>query len=85
MPGRRSRNKGMNAEREVVNIAKEAGHEAKRSTCSFGVDIVIDSQDVSVKRRANGMDWAYRELETHDYVLFRADNKQWLKIKIWKP
>lgn len=85
MPGKKSRDKGFNAEREIVNIAKAAGRSAKRSTCSFGVDIIIDNQDVSAKRRANGMKWAYDELDNHDYVLFRADHKQWLKIEIWKP
>lgn len=85
MAGKKSRDKGFNAEREIVNIAKDAGCKAKRSTCSFGVDIEINNQDVSVKRRANGLSWAYKELEKHDYVLFRADRKPWLKIKIWKP
>jgi hypothetical protein len=42
-----------------------------------------DARPVSVKRRKNGLAWAYKELETHDFVLFRADRQPWLKIKKW--
>ena len=85
MPGKMSRNKGHDFEREIVNIARSHGKEAKRSTCSFGVDVTLNGQKVSCKRRAKGLAWAYAELETHDYILFRADRKPILQIKLWRP
>jgi len=83
--GNPPRNKGYSYEREVVNIAKDAGHKAQRTPTSKYPDVRIDNEPVSCKRRKNGMEWAYKELETHSYVLFRADNKPSLKIKLWKP
>jgi len=81
--GKSQRTKGYSAEREVVNIAKEWGCNAKRSPCSIYPDVVIDGKKVSVKRRKNGMLWAYDELKKHDYILFRADHEKWLKISFW--
>lgn len=88
--GKKSRDKGYRGENEAVNIAKSAGCDARRNFMSGmfdpdGTDLLINGQKVSVKRRANGMEWAYKELAFNDYVLFRADNKEWLKIKLWKP
>ena len=83
--GNSPRIKGYSAEREAVNIAKAAGHEAKRTPTSKYPDLWLDNRPVSIKRRKNGLAWAYKELETHDYVLFRSDNHQWLKIKKWIP
>jgi len=84
--GKSARTKGFSAEREIVNLAKAASCEAKRTPCSLPPDIVINGRPVSAKRRANGMAWAYKELDAgHDYLLFRADNRKWLKISYWKP
>ena len=84
--GKSPRNKGFSAEREIVNIAKAAGCEAKRTPCSLPPDIVINGRQISAKRRANGMEWAYKELDSgHDSVLFRADHKKWLEIRYWIP
>ena len=80
--GKSQRTKGFGAERELVNIFKSQGIPAKRSTCSFGADIELENGTrISVKRRANGMKWAYDELELYDRVYFRADRKDWLVIK----
>lgn len=86
--GKKSRDKGYRGENEVVNICKNYGIPCKRNFMSGmfagSVDVEINCRPVSVKRRANGMDWAYKELNKCDYVLFRADNKAWLKIERWK-
>lgn len=88
--GSKSRRKGYLAENECVNLCKAAGIPVKRSFMSGmfeadGHDLEINCRPVSVKRRANGMEWAYTELEKCDYVLFRADGKRWLKVEVWKP
>jgi len=88
--GKSQRDKGYRGENECRHIAEAAGLSVKRSFMSGmfeadGHDLEINCRPVSVKRRANGMDWAYKELEKNDYVLFRADNKGWLRIERWKP
>ena len=87
--GKASRDKGYRAENEVVNICKDAGIPVKRNFMSgmfsSGVDLEINCRPVSIKRRANGMEMYYKELESNDYVLFRADNKCWLKVQRWEP
>ena len=87
--GKSQRDKGYRGEHEVVLLCQEAGIPVKRNFMSGmfsgSVDVEINYRPVSVKRRANGMDWAYKELQKTDYVLFRADNKKWLKIEEWKP
>ena len=72
MPGRKERRKGFNAEREVVHLLEAAGIPAKRVYGSIGVDVTTAAHGYSVKRRANGMGWAYDELEREgiDRVLF---------------
>lgn len=81
--GKSPRRKGFQAEREVVQIAKEFDLDARRTPCSQGVDVWIGNRSCSVKRRKRGMEWAYKELEKNEVVLFRADKKPWLKIEIW--
>jgi len=87
--GKKSRDKGYRAEHEIVQICQDAGISCKRNFMSgmfdHGVDLEINCRPVSVKRRKNGMELFYRELDNNDYVLFRADNKEWLKIERWKP
>jgi hypothetical protein len=81
--GRSERRKGIDAEREVVNIARVYMLDARRSILSRSPDVIIAGRTVSVKRRRRGMEWVYTELKKHDYILFRADNRPWLKIQIW--
>lgn len=88
--GRAQRDKGYRGEHECVKLCEAAGVPVKRNFMSGmwdtrGADLDINCRPVSVKRRANGMAWAYAELDKCDYVLFRADNKEWLKIEKWKP
>ena len=85
--GKSPRTKGFSAEREIVNICKSHGIPCERSVASVYPDLKwgIEKRPVSVKRRANGLKWAYEELENHDFVLFRADRQPWLKISKWKP
>lgn len=88
--GKASRDKGYRAEHEIVLICEQNLIPVKRSFMSGmfekdGHDLEINCRPVSVKRRKNGMDMFYKELEKNDYVLFRADNKKWLKVELWKP
>jgi len=86
--GKSPRDKGFNFEREVVNIAKDAGVDAVRSVASVYPDVKLNNRPVSCKRRKTGLAWVYKELESpepHDFVLFRADRKPILKISYWKP
>ena len=88
MSGKSARTKGFSAEREIVNICKSYGIPCKRSVASVYPDLVMNGRPVSVKRRKNGMKWAYDELnepQPHDFVLFRSDRQKWLKISYWKP
>lgn len=84
--GKASREKGYRGEHEVVLICQGNGVSAKRNWMS-GIgklpDVEINNRPVSIKRRKNGMAWAYEELGRHDYILFRADNKRWIKIQYW--
>ena len=82
--GKSPRTKGYTFERSCVNIAKAAGHEAKRTPCSRYPDLWIDNRPVSCKRRKVSFGWIYKELEKHDYILCRDDNQYILKIKRWK-
>lgn len=78
------RRKGFQFERDLVNIYKSHGIEAKRSWGSVGADITLpNGKTISCKRRKNGMLWAYDELEKYDSILFKADRKPILEIKIW--
>ena len=86
--GMKSRRKGYVAENEICNICKSQGIPVKRSFMSGmfeadGHDLEINCRPVSVKRRANGLAWAYSELEKVDYILFRSDRGKWLKIEKW--
>jgi hypothetical protein len=88
--GKSQRDKGYRGEHEAQQIAEAAGLSVKRNFMSGmyvegGADLEINFRPVSVKRRKNGMDMFYKELQKCDYVLFRADNKGWLKIERWKP
>ena len=83
--GNSPRIKGYSFEREVVNIARDHMHEAKRTPTSKKPDVVIDGHPVSCKRRANGFGWIYKELEEHDYILCRDDRNYIIQIQRWKP
>ena len=83
--GKSPRTKGFSFERECVRMAKEYGHEAKRTPCSRYPDLWIDNRPVSCKRRKAKFGWMYKELEDHEYILCRDDNQVILKIKKWVP
>lgn len=77
--------KGRRFEQNVVNIAKNAGHIAKRTPMSKKPDIMLDGHPVSCKRRKSSFGWMYQELEDHDMILCRDDNREILQIKKWRP
>ena len=98
--GKPSRDKGYRGEHEAKSIAEAAGRSVKRAWMSGmfeqdGADLEIDFHRVSVKRRGNGLKWAYDELarmndierraDGKPYILFRSDNQKWLKIEEWQP
>lgn len=83
MSGKAPRDKGNRGEWELVRICESHGLSCKRTPCSKKPDLTVEGRPVSVKRRANGMEWAYRDLEDHDYILFRTDRRGWLQIRLW--
>lgn len=83
--GNSPRRKGHGAEREVCKIARDYAYKAERTPGSKYPDVRLNDRPVSVKRRKSGLEWIYTELETHDYVLYRIDNKRWLKFSYWQP
>lgn len=87
--GKKSRDKGARGERELVNILKAAGYEAKRvplSGATWLKDDVISSLikpdcQIEVKRRANAWKQIYGWLaEGPDVLAIRADNQEWLIV-----
>lgn len=82
MPGRASRRKGTEAEREFarlvggvrVPLSGSAGGE-------FAGDVIWPGLGRGeVKRRANGFALLYRWLEDRDWLAVRSDRKNWLVI-----
>lgn len=80
MNGRSSRNKGFNYEREIVNFAREKGHESERMYGSNGesrgyhseVDVTIDDDLFQAKRYKRVAKWL-RPHESVQGVIFRED------------
>jgi hypothetical protein len=83
--GKSPMTKGASFEREVVRIAIDNGHQARRTPMSKRPDITLDGHPVSCKRRADGFSWIYKELEDHDMILCRDDQKEIIKIELWRP
>jgi len=83
--GKSPRRKGHDFEREIANIAKNYGHDVKRTPCSRYPDICLDGRPVSAKRRKTSFKWIYKELTTHDMILCRDDGQPIIQIKLWKP
>jgi len=83
-----SRRKGYRGEKEVEEILRELGFNAKRVPLSGASefqkgDVVIFEKGqprfvVEVKRRARGFETLYRFLERTDLLFLRADRKSWL-------
>lgn len=84
--GKKSRDKGAQGEREVVNLLKAAGHEAQRTAplqaaggVQDGADVLLNNKDkIEVKRRKNGFKSLYSWLEESDYLFLRADRKGYI-------
>ena len=87
MNGRSSKQKGTNAEREIVNIAKQHGLNAQRAYASDGrslghtsdVDATINRYKIQVKRRAKIADYI-QPPPGADITLTRENHGQWLAI-----
>lgn len=82
--GKASRDKGKRGEREVVNLLKEAGHQAQRtaplqahSGDDSGADVLLDNKyKIEVKRRKNGFKQLYDYIEDVDFAFVRADRRK---------
>ncbi len=73
------RNKGARLEREVVNLFKAYGFNAKRTGEWHKDDIEVkEIGTVEVKGRKNGFCSLYTFLAHNKAVVHRADNKPWL-------
>ena len=87
--GKRSRDKGVRGEREVLEILRKIDPEAKRVPLSgaatgYKGDIELPTlgRRVEVKRRENSFKLLDRWLEDADFVVFRADRQDW---RVWIP
>nr|PZN07691.1 MAG: hypothetical protein DIU64_11895 [Caldicoprobacter oshimai] len=84
--GKKSRNKGMAAEREVVNLLEKHGCKAQRTAplqaakgAESGADVLLDdTYRIEVKRRRDGFSSLYKWLESADFLFLRADRKQYI-------
>ncbi len=79
MAGKKSRNKGLGFEREIVNLAKSYGHNAKRIPLSgasegFKGDVQIGSKLFECKRRKKSS--LYKWLADYHGVIIRADGEK---------
>jgi Holliday junction resolvase len=87
--GKSQRTKGAAGERELVNILKAAGYEAKRVPLSGAswikddviTDLIKPDCRIEVKRRQNGFKQIYGWLgDGADILAIRADRKEWLIV-----
>jgi len=86
--GKRSRNKGVAAEREIVNLLRQHGHKAQRTAplqaadgTESGADVLLDdTYRIEVKRRRDGFSSLYKWLESADFLFLRADRKQYVVV-----
>ena len=86
--GLRSRRKGKRGERELVRLARQHGHVARRTWQTAQADGPVARQcDVSVAGRtaqvkvaARGFDRLYQMLDGVEVAFVRQDHKPWLAI-----
>tara|TARA_B100001250_G_C19690492_1_gene740062 strand:+ start:407 stop:781 length:375 start_codon:yes stop_codon:yes gene_type:complete len=86
----RNKIRGNNLEREIVNIAKEAGLSAKRAYASDGrslgksevVDVIVEDYCIQAKRKKKIAQWLYPDYhgDDVDLVVTRMDRKEPLVI-----
>ncbi len=85
--GKKSRDKGARIERDVVNILKAAGRNAKRTAPlqtyepNNEPDIESDGKRIEVKARKDGFKQIYQWLGDNDWLILKADNKPYLLVK----
>ena len=90
MSGKRSRDKGMRMEREVVNALLEAGISAERVPLSgaaggsYTGDLTFaalgEDWTGEVKSRASGFSQLYDWLGSNDALFVRRDRDRWLVV-----
>jgi hypothetical protein len=79
--GKSSQRKGRAGELEIVRILIAAGWSAIVKKIYDALDIEWEGDDCEVKRRKEGMRWAYDAFANGaQAVFFRADHEQWLII-----
>ncbi len=86
----RNKIRGNNLEREIVNIAKEAGLSAKRAYASDGrslgksevVDVIVEDFCIQAKRKKKIAQWLYPDYhgDDVDLVVTRMDRKEPLVV-----
>jgi len=90
----RNKIRGNNLERELVNIAKEAGLSARRAYASDGrslgksevVDVIVEDITLQAKRKKKVAQWLYPDYHGDDVdaVVTRMDRKEPLIILPYK-
>lgn len=84
--GKKSRRKGYRLEHELETIFRENGIEAQRVPLSGGAgglfvgDLIIQRKIAEVKGRKEGFKEIYKWIEGKDYLLIRADRREWLVV-----
>lgn len=86
--GKRSKRKGGTGERDVVNLAKSLGLEAKRTWETAAnqdprlrkTDVLIEDMRVQVKFKKGGFGALYRALDGVDVAFVRQNNEKWLAV-----
>jgi len=78
--GKSQRDKGNRFERQIVNLALEAGKDAKRVPLSGASwlkgDVLIDNEVIECKKRGTGFKQIYSWIEGARYLVIGADRKE---------
>ncbi|MCX7726217.1 MAG: hypothetical protein N2053_05160 [Chitinispirillaceae bacterium] len=85
MMGKMQRDKGARVEREIVNILKNAGIDAKRvplsgSSWMKGDILIQDIYRCESKARKSGFKQIYSWLSDNDFLFLKANNKKHLVV-----
>lgn len=84
------RDKGNRFERQIVNLLKDSGIDAKRIPLSGATwlkgDLLIGNEVAELKKRGNGFKQIYEWIQESRYLIVAADRKEPLmvmRLKDW--
>ena len=83
-----SQRKGMAGEREVVDILRAHGFDAKRNGCYAPKDVTLtvgdEVTDIEVKRGQISCNDIYEQLKVNDEVWHRRNGQDWMVTRLAK-